>query len=161
MNGDAETTGDGLVDGFLCLWALLFAPAFDEIQDGIGALVSAFGAARPRLQTRQALILERALGGVESLATDAECSGHLRDRPTVDTVAPQHLVLDLQPVAAVEELAARAERFVAHGLGMGMEGPRGAQGGDFRVLGLRFRASGHECQYYYIHDTRRLKRYDR
>lgn len=62
-------------------------PTLDEVENFLGALVIAPGAARTRQQSGDALLLERLIGDIECLPADAERFGYPADRASLDAVA--------------------------------------------------------------------------
>ena len=107
----------------------------EEGHHGGGELVAAAGTGPDRQQAGQTRRLPGRLGGVEGRPGEAEGGGGLGDRLAVGQHAAQHLVLDLDQVAGVEEGVAAGEGRVDHRLGAGVEGARGAQGGQFVIWG--------------------------
>ncbi len=92
----------------------------DEFHDGFRELVGTPRARPSGDQPRQPLIFEGRLSLVESGPREAEGRSRLRDRLSVDPHSAEHLVLDLDQVAGIEELAG-LKPFVGDGLGTGIE----------------------------------------
>ncbi len=155
MDRDTEASLNDLGRGLLGA-CLLHTPALDEVEDLVAALVGSLGAARLRQKTGNAVGLKGPRRRVESLAAGTEGDRHRGDGTSLDAVAPQHLVLHLEAIAPIEELLGR-EGLVMDGLGVGVEGARGAQRGDLGVLRARCRATGHLCNYYYVHHRADVK----
>jgi len=65
MNVDSKMAPDRLRQGFLPLHTLPQAPALDEIEDFVGALVVAPRSARMRQQSGNPLLLEGLIGDIE------------------------------------------------------------------------------------------------
>lgn len=147
MNRNSKTASDCFRRGFALADILPRVPALDKVENLLGALVVALGAARTRQQSGDALFLESLIGDIERLSADSERFGHLADRATLDAVTAEHFVLDLHPVAGVEEVALAGEGLVAHTLRTGMERARRKQGSR---LGVVYRSPRHLCQSYYI-----------
>jgi hypothetical protein len=78
--------------------------------------------------------------------------GHLRDRPPVNTVTPEHLIAHLYQVTRVEKLMA-SEEFVLNRLGVRMEGSLVAKSASFGIIGLSRVRPSHICHYYYVHTS--------
>lgn len=159
MDGDTEASLDDLGRGLPGV-GLLCPPALDEVEDLVAALVGALGAVWLRQKPGNAVGFKGPRRRVEGLAAGPEGDRHLGDGTSRDAVAPQHLVFHLETIAPVEELLGR-EGLVMDGLGVRMEGARGAQRGDLGVLRARCGATGHPCHYYYVQyraDVKRLSR---
>src|SRR6202521_1369713 len=97
-------------------WSVLL----DEGHDLRIELVGPFGAARFGQQPRYALAQERRFGLVERRARHAEQDGGLYLRGPIDTEVAQHLVLGLDQIAGIEELA-RLEQRCVYAFGMRIE----------------------------------------
>jgi hypothetical protein len=82
----------------------------DELQHRWGELVAGMRSGLVGNQASQAPLLECLLGLVERRAREPTGLGGLADRSLVDIDQSQHLVLDLQQVVGIEELAAREQR---------------------------------------------------
>ena len=148
MNRNSKMAADRLRRGFAPVDILPRVPALDEVENFLGTLVVAPGSARTRQQSGNAFLLERLIGHIECLSADAEGFGYLADWALLDAVAAQHFVLDLHPVARIEEVVLAGEGLVAHALRTRMESARCAQGCR---LGIVWRSSPHSCQSHYIH----------
>jgi hypothetical protein len=90
--------------------------SLEPIDDSIGELVGPFRARALGQEAGQAGGLVGGLGFVEGRAREAEALGSLAHRRAVLPDAPQHLVLDLNQVARVEEAVVRPEGLVLHPL---------------------------------------------
>jgi hypothetical protein len=88
-----------------------------ELDDEFGELVGTAGAGSLRDQARQAGAEEERLGLIEDGTGEPERLRHLGDGGPLDANAAKHLVLDLNEVARVKELAAE-EQEVGHLLGV-------------------------------------------
>src|SRR5262249_27090587 len=83
---------------------------------------------------------------VEGLAAHPERRRHFGDRLLVDAMAPEHLVLHLHAIPAIEELMA-AKHLVADGIGVGMERAGRPERGDLGIGGGGRPAQGHRVKY--------------
>jgi len=101
-------------------------------------LVRPLGAARLGQQARQALAPERRFGLVERRARHTEERGGLGFGGVLDPHMAQHLVLGLDQIAGIEEIA-RAEQWGAYALGMAIENALAVE--PF-ALGIGFRQGG-------------------
>ena len=122
------------------------APLLDEVEDLVRALVRALRPARTGEQPRQSGRREGGLRDIEALPADTKGGRHLGDRPTVDAVATEHLVLHLHAIASIEEVMA-PEGLVLDGLGASMERAGGAECRDLRILGGHRASPGHCVTY--------------
>ncbi len=142
MDGDAEALAHRGGHGGRRARGILGALLLHEVEDGVGAFVCAPGAAGAGEQAGQPGSGEGRLRGVEGLTAHAKGGRDLGDRPAVDAMPAQHLVLHLHAIAAIEELMA-GEGWVLHGIRARVEGAGGAQRGD---LGrLQARAASSHC----------------
>jgi hypothetical protein len=121
MNGNSKMAPDCFRHSFPPVHILAGAPAFDEVEDVLGALVIASGPSGTRQQSGNPVLLEGLIGDIECLSTDTERLGDMADRPALDPVAAKHLVFDLHAIAGVEEFLLACEGFVAHTLRTRME----------------------------------------
>ena len=87
----------------------------DEIQNLLRKLVSLLRTRAARQEPSEALTFETLAGGIERRSRKAEPGRRLGDRGAVDADPPQHLVLHLNEVLAVEEVVFGEQR-VAHEL---------------------------------------------
>jgi hypothetical protein len=139
MNRDLEAPGDrrrqvGVLAGP--------RPVLREIEDRLGAFVRTLRPRALRQQAWQAVGLERRGRLVEGLTTDAERGGDVRDRPSLDPVAPDHFVFHLDTVARVEERILE-KRLVVDALGVRMERAGASQGAGLEIW--RSGGSRHRC----------------
>ncbi|WP_258188331.1 hypothetical protein [Candidatus Hakubella thermalkaliphila] len=112
--------------------------------------MSTLGAATAWKQPGDTLRLKDRLRFVKSLATEAERFGHFRDRPALHLMAPEHLVLDLNPVVGIAKLLT-AEGFVPNRVGIRMQSTLLAQEGNLGLPILMWFRSRHGCNLNYIH----------
>ena len=133
MDGDTELLPHGIGDRRRRAGGRLGALLLDERQDLVGALVRAFRPPWAGQQPWQPGRRESRLGRIERLAADPKDGRHLGDRPPLDPMPTEHLVLDLHAIPPIEERWAR-EGLVLDGVGTRMERARGAERGDLRIL---------------------------
>src|SRR5262245_26830956 len=87
-----------------------------EFDDAVGELVGVTGSGSLRDQARQAGAVVERLGLIEDGTGEPERLGYRGDGGPLDANASEHLILDLDQVARVEELTAE-EQGVGHLLG--------------------------------------------
>ena len=109
-------------------------PLSDELHHLGGQFVATLRAAFVRKQAEYAVPLKRRLSLIERWTREAEGLRGLADRTPVDVNLAQHLVLDLQQVVGIEEVAVVKQRM-----------------GD----GLRTRVEDRETYFYLAHCTLR------
>jgi hypothetical protein len=118
-------------------WIVL-ARLSNELQDRRTQLARLFGPALEWDKTRQTTLRKGGLGLVERRPRETKLGGSFGDRLPVFLDAAHHLVLDLNQVAGIEELAG-GKQVVGHGLGAWIYGALLAQTAQFGVVGWRFR----------------------
>src|SRR5262249_58556461 len=93
-----------------------------ELENRDGKLVSALGAPLVGQQSGQAALLEAHLRLVKRRPGEAKFARGFRNRPLFHADLAQHLVLDLQQVVGIEEVAGLKE-WMSYLLRTGIEGP--------------------------------------
>src|SRR6266571_4334431 len=101
---------------------------FESVDGLLGELVRTLRSWTLRDQTRQPLRLEDRLGLIKGRSREAEIGGCLADRLAILPHPAQHLVLDLDQVAGVEEVIAGSEGGVANRLRSRIQSMLAAQG---------------------------------
>lgn len=105
-----------------------------ELQNRRTELACLFGAALEWNETRQTTLRKRGLGLIERRPRETKIRRGFGNRLPIFLDAAQHLVLDLNQVAAVEKLAAR-EQIVGHRLRARVERTLFAEITEFGILG--------------------------
>ena len=82
-----------------------------EVHDLVGQLVRFLGSALVRHKTTQAALFEGRLGLIERWSRETKCGGRLGNRTAFFLHTAKHLVLDLNEIPHIEELA-RFEQLV-------------------------------------------------
>jgi len=142
MDGDAEALAHRRRPAGGRALRILGARLLDEVEDLVGALVRALRPPGAREQPREPGGGERGLRGIEGLTAHPKRRRHLGDGPLVDPMPPEHLVLHLHAIAAIEELVA-SEGLVLDGVGTRMERAGRAECRDLGILGSHRTSSGH------------------
>lgn len=142
MDGDAEALPHRLRPPGGRSRRIPGALLLDEVEDLVRALVRALGPARAGEQPRQPGRGEGRRRGIEGLPAHPKGGRHLGDRPLVDAMATEHLVLHLHAIASIEELVA-PEGLVLDGFRARMERAGGAERGDLGIFRLGRASSSH------------------
>ena len=138
MNRHSKSLQDSVCQGGRTQRRILLLLLAKESDNFRGEFVRLVRATFARSQSRQAIPTKCGLDQVKRRARKAERLRHTRYRMAIVSDAPQHLVLDLQPVAGVEECVG-SEHLLADILGARVETTQLAQGLLFGIVAVRFR----------------------